>query len=61
MRIGWRECLVTRQGVTCLQYTNIGSYILFYTTMKLFEVLCSEVWQNKAEIKNVDIAMISFT
>ena len=51
MRLGWRECLVTRQGVTCLQYTNIGSYILFYTTMKLFEVLCSEVWQNKAEIK----------
>jgi hypothetical protein len=61
MQIGWRECLVTQQGVTCLQYTNIASYILFYTTMKLFETLCSDIWQKKSEMKDVDVAMISFT
>jgi hypothetical protein len=29
--------------------------------MKLFETLCSDIWQKKSEMKDVDVAMISFT
>lgn len=53
-----RECLVTNYGVTCLQYANYENYLLFYTIMKLIENVCSDVWEKKLEMKNIDIATI---
>ena len=62
MRIpSFKECLVTYEGITCLEHNNIVNHILFYTTVRFFEVILRDIWCKTSDVAGVSIPMVSFT
>ncbi len=56
-----KECLVTHEGISCLEHNNIGNYLLFYFTLRFFEIISRDIWYKKSDIADVSIPMVSFT